>query len=175
MINVRAVDWTLGHLPDQVCGVPGHLTNMLSLDPETRDKAFEEFYAEAHDQGAVDPCTAASLPFLFAMADDPLTPDRAEIVTLLLSIGRAALGHAPEDVRFTANGVGSKAYVEISAAMPERVDAFVRYAADPDPLVRRPASRPSVSSPLTANVLFASWPTVCRPRTESWSGCWSSA
>ncbi|WP_435192216.1 HEAT repeat domain-containing protein [Streptomyces sp. bgisy126] len=139
MINVRAVDWSLGHLPDQVCGVPGHLTNMLSTDSETRDKAFEEFYAEAHDQGAVDPCTAASLPFLFAMADDPLTPDRAEIVTLLLGIGRAALGYAPEDVCFTANGVESKAHVEISAAMPERVDAFVRYAADPDPLVRRPA------------------------------------
>ncbi|MFC8368313.1 HEAT repeat domain-containing protein [Streptomyces sp. NPDC057239] len=112
---------------------------MLSTDPETRDRAFEEFYAEAHDQGAVDPCAAASLPFLFGMADDPATPDRAKVVRLLLSIGRAALEHDPEGVYFTVNGVESRAHVEITAAMPERADAFVRHAADPDPLVRRPA------------------------------------
>ncbi|MCP9985352.1 HEAT repeat domain-containing protein [Streptomyces sudanensis] len=139
MTNAHDVDWSTRHLPGQVCGVPGHLANMLSTDPETRDKAFEEFYEEAHDQGAVDPCTAASLPFLFGMADDPLTPDRAKIVRLLLSIGRAALDYDPENVYFTVNGVESKAHVEITAAMPERVDAFVRHAADPDPLVRRSA------------------------------------
>ncbi|MEV2199324.1 HEAT repeat domain-containing protein [Streptomyces fradiae] len=139
MINAHDVDWSTCHLPDQVCGVPGHLTNMLSTDPETRDKAFEEFHQEAHDQGAVDPCTAASLPLLFGMADDPLTPDRAKIVRLLLGIGRAALNYDPEGVYFTVNGLESKAHVEITAAMPERVDAFVRHAADPDPLVRRPA------------------------------------
>ncbi|CAL9329448.1 HEAT repeat domain-containing protein [Streptomyces sp. enrichment culture] len=138
-MNAYDVDWTTGHLPGQVCGVPGHLTNMLSPDSETRSKALEEFYAEAHDQGAVDPCTAASLPFLFAMADDPAISDRAEIVRLLYSIGRAALDRDPEGVYFTVNGVESRAHVEITAAMPERADAFVRHAADPDPLVRRAA------------------------------------
>ncbi|WP_327309096.1 HEAT repeat domain-containing protein [Streptomyces sp. NBC_01298] len=139
MINAHDVDWMAGHLPDQTCGVPGHLMNMLSTDPAVRRKAFEEFYAEAHDQGAVDPCTAASLPFLFAMADDPATPDRAEIVRLLLSIGREALQCDPESVYFTVNGVESTAHIGISAEMPARADTFIRYAADPDPLVRRPA------------------------------------
>ncbi|MFE4863116.1 HEAT repeat domain-containing protein [Streptomyces sp. NPDC056670] len=139
MINAHDVDWMAGHLPDQTCGVPGHLMNMLSTDPTVRRKAFEEFYAEAHDQGAVDSCTAASLPFLFAMADDPATPDRAEIVRLLLSIGREALECDPESVYFTVQGVESTAHVGISAEMTARVDAFHRYAADPDPRVRRPA------------------------------------
>ncbi|WP_392900887.1 HEAT repeat domain-containing protein [Streptomyces sp. LN699] len=139
MINAHDVDWMAGHRPDQTCGVPGHLTDMLSTDPAIRREAFEEFYAEAHDQGAVDPCTAASLPFLFAMADDPATPDRSEIVRLLLSIGREALQCDPESVYCTVQGVESTAHVDISAEMPARVDAFVRYAADPDPLVRRPA------------------------------------
>ncbi|MEU2502351.1 MULTISPECIES: HEAT repeat domain-containing protein [Streptomyces] len=139
MIHAHDADWTTGHLPGQVCGVPGHLRNMLCPDAAVRTEAFEEFYAEAHDQGAVDPCTAASLPFLFDMADEPATPDRAKIVRLLLSIGRAALGYDPEGIYFTVNGVESTAHVAITAEMTERADAFVCYAADPDPLVRRPA------------------------------------
>ncbi|MFF3790876.1 HEAT repeat domain-containing protein [Streptomyces sp. NPDC001981] len=139
MIHTHDVDWTAGHLPGQVCEVPGHLRNMLSPAPAVRTEAFEGFYAEAHDQGAVDPCTATSLPFLFDMADDPATPDRAKIVRLLLSIGRESACCDPEDVYFTTNGVESTAHVDITAEMTKRGDAFVRYAADPDPSVRRPA------------------------------------
>ncbi|MEU9204829.1 HEAT repeat domain-containing protein [Streptomyces sp. NPDC048332] len=139
MIHAHDVDWMAGHLPGQVCGVPDHLRNMLSPAPAVRAEAFDGFYAEAHDQGAVDPCTAMSLPFLFDMADDPAAPDRAEIVRLLLSIGRASARRDPECVYFTSNGVESTAHVGITAEMTERADAFVRYAADPDPLVRRPA------------------------------------
>lgn len=139
MIHAHDVDWTAGHLPGQVCGVPDHLRNMLSSAPTVRTEAFERFYAEAHDQGAVDPCTAVSLPFLFDMADDPATPDRAEIVRLLLSIGRASACRDPEDVYFTTNGVESTAHIDITAEMTKRADAFVRYAADPDLSLRRPA------------------------------------
>ncbi|MFJ6370164.1 HEAT repeat domain-containing protein [Streptomyces virginiae] len=112
---------------------------MLSPDPAVRAEAFEGFYAEAHDQGAVDPCTAASLPFLFDMADHTATPDRAEIGRLLFSIGREALHCDPQGSYSTVNGVESTAHLGITAEMAARADAFVRYAADPDPLVRRPA------------------------------------
>ncbi|MER7226065.1 HEAT repeat domain-containing protein [Streptomyces rubradiris] len=139
MINVNDVDWRAGHLPGQVCGVPGHLTKMLSEDPAVRAEGLEDFYAEAHDQGAVDPCTAASVPLLFAMADNPATPDRGEIVKLLLSIGRESLDRDPETSYFTVRGVESTAHVDIVAEMTERAEAFARYAADTDPLVRRPA------------------------------------
>ncbi|WP_406323029.1 HEAT repeat domain-containing protein [Streptomyces sp. NBC_01637] len=133
------IGWTSGHLSGQSCGVPTYLKSMRSTDPKVRDQAFDDFYAEAHDQGAVDPCTAASLPFLFDMADDPATPDRARIIRLLLSIGRGALGHDPDGIYFTVYGVESTAHVDIAAEMPERAGAFLRYAADVEPLVRRPA------------------------------------
>ncbi|MFI9213889.1 HEAT repeat domain-containing protein [Streptomyces sp. NPDC053253] len=139
MIHTDDVDWMASHLPGQVCGVPGYLRNMLSPTPAVRTEAFEGFYAEAHDHGAVDPCTAMSLPFLFDVADDPATSDRAEIVRLLLSIGRESAGRDPEDVYFTVNGVESTAHVVITAEMTDRADCFVHYAADPDPSVRRPA------------------------------------
>ncbi len=35
--------------------------------------------------------TVTSAPFLLAMADDPGTPDRAEVVAPLLAIGREAV------------------------------------------------------------------------------------
>ncbi|MFI8370918.1 HEAT repeat domain-containing protein [Streptomyces sp. NPDC085466] len=139
MINVHSADWSAGHLAGQVCGVPDHLTSMLSGDPAVQDAAFANFYAEAHAEGAVDPCTAASLPFLFAMADDAATPCRGRIVELLLSIGRASLNYADDDICFSVHGVESTAHVYINAEMPRRADAFARYATDEDPLVRRPA------------------------------------
>ncbi|WDM16016.1 HEAT repeat domain-containing protein [Streptomyces lavenduligriseus] len=112
---------------------------MLSADAAVRAEGLENFYAEAHDQGAVDPCTAASVPLLFAMADNLATPDRGEIVKLLLSVGRESLDRDPEDSYFTVNGVESTAHVNIVAEMTARAESFVRYAADTDPLVRRPA------------------------------------
>ncbi|GAA3481719.1 hypothetical protein [Streptomyces yanii] len=45
----------------------------------------------------------------------------------------------PDGIHFTAYGVESTAHVDIAAEIPERAGAFLRYAADPDPLVRRPA------------------------------------
>ncbi len=40
-------------------------------------KRHSHFYGAAHHQGDVYPCTAASLPFLFDLADSAETPDRA--------------------------------------------------------------------------------------------------
>ncbi|SNT53092.1 hypothetical protein SAMN05216252_13483 [Actinacidiphila glaucinigra] len=40
-------------------------------------------------------------------------------------------------VKLTVEGVESTAHVDITAEMAERAEAFVRYTADPDPLVRR--------------------------------------
>jgi hypothetical protein len=39
----------------------------------------------------VYPATAVSLPFLFELAADGVTPDRAAVVALLVSIGRESL------------------------------------------------------------------------------------
>ncbi|PSM44584.1 hypothetical protein C6Y14_00015 [Streptomyces dioscori] len=141
MINELAgVGWSsMSHAYGPADDVPVWLREMGSPDPEVREQAFANFYGAAHHQGDVYPCTAASLPFLFALADDPATPDRAAVVALLLSIGREAAQCDLDAVHFTPDGTQSRAHADIVAQMRERSDAFVRYAADAELLVRRAA------------------------------------
>ncbi|MFH8582230.1 DUF3085 domain-containing protein [Streptomyces zaomyceticus] len=80
------------------------------------------------------------MPFLFAMADDLATPDRAEVVALLLSIGREAVD--AEEIYAVIcgeNGEDSTIYPDTASLMREHADAFVAYAVDSDPQVRRAA------------------------------------
>ncbi|MFE6888205.1 HEAT repeat domain-containing protein [Streptomyces sp. NPDC057694] len=141
MINeLEGVDWSsMSHAYGPADDVPVWLREMGSPDPEVREKAFGNFYGAAHHQGDVYPCTAASLPFLFALADGPATPDRASVVALLLSIGREASHHDVDAVYFTPDGTESRAHTDVVAQVRERADAFVRWAADADLLVRRAA------------------------------------
>ncbi|MEU0309107.1 HEAT repeat domain-containing protein [Streptomyces cyaneofuscatus] len=141
MINeIDSVDWeSMGHAYGPASDVPGWLRGMASADPGVRDEAFSDFYNAAHHQGDVYPCTAASLPFLFEMADSPATPDRGSVIELLLSIGRASLDRDPEGVYAAVDGTESRAHVDALAVIGGRAEAFVRWVRDPDLLVRRPA------------------------------------
>ncbi|MFE2912463.1 HEAT repeat domain-containing protein [Kitasatospora indigofera] len=134
------VDWSsMGHAYGPADDVPRWLEQMASPDPEIREKAFSSFYSSAHHQGGVYSCTAASLPFLLALADAPRTPDRAAVIRLLLSIGGAALDCGPEDVYYSPSGHASTPHADVVPRIRERFDDFVRHAADPDPRVRQAA------------------------------------
>ncbi|MFB6668262.1 HEAT repeat domain-containing protein [Streptomyces parvus] len=141
MINeFDGVDWeSMGHAYGPASDVPGWLKGMASADPGVRDKAFSDFYSAAHHQGDVYPCTAASLPFLFEMADSLATPDRGSVIELLLSIGQECLDMDPEGVYFTPDGTESRAHVDALALIGERAEVFVRWVMGPDEEVRRPA------------------------------------
>ncbi|MFB7382466.1 HEAT repeat domain-containing protein [Kitasatospora purpeofusca] len=142
MINehLEDVDWSsMGHAYGSAEEVPLWLERMASPDPEVRDEAFTSFYGAAHHQGGVYRCTTASIPFLFALADDDGTPDRAAVLGLLMSIGRAALDCDPEGIYCSAYGDMSTPYAETVPRMREHAADFERYAADPDPQVRRAA------------------------------------
>ncbi len=78
MVNdLDSIDWSsMSHADGPAADVPVWLRAMASPDPEARERAFSGFYSAAHHQGDVYACTAASLPFLFALADDPTAPDR---------------------------------------------------------------------------------------------------
>ncbi|MFD3657804.1 HEAT repeat domain-containing protein [Streptomyces sp. NPDC058620] len=141
MINeLDVIAWSsMGHAYGPADDVPGWLRAMVSPDPGLRERALGEFYSAAHHQGDVYPCTVASLPFLFALADDPGTPDRASIIGLLLSIGRESVDRDDGCVRYGPDGTASTACTDGAAMMRERADAFVAYAADADSDVRRAA------------------------------------
>lgn len=140
MINdLDSIDWSsMNHAYGPAVDVPLWLRAMTSPDPEVRKKALNDFYSAAHHQGDVYPCTAASLPFLFDMADDPAAADRAAIVELLLSIGREAVDRS-DGIYIAPDGTESTAGADSAALIRERADAFVSYSSDPDPRVRRAA------------------------------------
>ncbi|MFD9047928.1 HEAT repeat domain-containing protein [Streptomyces zaomyceticus] len=140
MINdLDRTDWaSLGHAYGTAEDVPGWLRGMVSPDPEIRQEAFSSFYSAVLHQGSVYSSTVASLPFLFAMADDPATPDRGEVVALLLSIGREAVD--AEEIYAVIcgeDGEESTIYPDTARLMREHADAFVGYAGDSDPRVRQ--------------------------------------
>ncbi|MFB6559592.1 HEAT repeat domain-containing protein [Streptomyces sp. NPDC056400] len=142
MINdLESIDWaSMGHAYGPADDVPQWLHDMTSPDAELREQAFSSFYSAAHHQGDVYPCTMASLPFLFAMADDPCTPDRASVVALIVSIGRAAVEREdPGSICIGPDGEESTAYEDTAALMRGRGEAFVGYACDADSRVRRTA------------------------------------
>ncbi|MFE1416928.1 HEAT repeat domain-containing protein [Streptomyces sp. NPDC058746] len=138
--GVDRVDWSsMGHAYGPAVEVPLWLEQMASPDSDVRERAFSSFYGAAHHQGDVYSCTAASLPFLFALADDPQAPDRGAVIGLLLSIGRAALDCDPDGVYYSPSGHASTPHADVVPRMREHAVDFIRYAADPDPLVRQAA------------------------------------
>ncbi|MFF2119122.1 HEAT repeat domain-containing protein [Kitasatospora sp. NPDC058184] len=134
------VDWSsMGHAYGPADEVPLWLEQMASPDPNVRERAFSRFYSSAHHQGDVYSCTAASLPFLLALADDPQVPDRAAVIRLMLSIGSAALDCDPDGVYYSPSGHASTPHADVVPRMRGRIEDFVRHAADPDPQVRQAA------------------------------------
>ncbi|WP_049650928.1 HEAT repeat domain-containing protein [Kitasatospora sp. MY 5-36] len=134
------VDWSsMGHAYGPADEVPLWLEQMASPDPNVRERAFSRFYSSAHHQGDVYSCTAASLPFLFALANDPQVPDRAAVIRLMLSIGSAALDCDPDGVYYSPSGHASTPHADVVPRMRERIADFVRHAADSDPQVRQAA------------------------------------
>ncbi|WP_037881974.1 HEAT repeat domain-containing protein [Streptomyces sp. NRRL S-378] len=142
MINdLESIAWaSLGHAYGPAGDVPQWLRDMVSSDDEVRDKAFSSFYGAAHHQGDVYPCTVASLPFLFDMADSPSTPDRASVVALIVSIGREAVDRDEiGGVWIGIDGEETTAYQDAAALIRGRGEVFVGYACDPDARVRSAA------------------------------------
>ncbi|GLV85823.1 hypothetical protein Slala03_55120 [Streptomyces lavendulae subsp. lavendulae] len=138
--GVDLVDWSsMGHAYGSAEEVPLWLEQIASPDPDVRERGFSSFYSAAHHQGDVYACTAASLPFLLALSNDPEAPDRGAVIRLLLSIGSAAMERDPDGVYWSPSGHASTPYADVVPQMRERVGDFVQLAADPDPRVRQAA------------------------------------
>ncbi|MER7173646.1 Lsr2 family DNA-binding protein [Streptomyces mesophilus] len=135
--DLDGIDWAaMSHAYGPADDVPGWLRAMSSPDPQVRERAFGDFYGAAHHQGDVYPCTALCVPYLFALATDSATPDRAAVAELLLSIGREAAERG-DQVFVDPDGTESTAGRDSCALMRERVDALAAFTTDPDPRVRR--------------------------------------
>ncbi|MFG2696905.1 HEAT repeat domain-containing protein [Kitasatospora sp. NPDC048407] len=150
------IDWSkIGHAYGTAEEVPALLRGLASAEEETRGDARSRFYSAVHHQGDVYRCTAASLPFLFELAQDAAAPDRAAVIELLVSIGGSALERLEFERRFAQDSADAgtegqdaeaddayRDYVghpEAAALVRERAEAFIGFTAEPDRLVRQAA------------------------------------
>ncbi|MGI8333613.1 HEAT repeat domain-containing protein [Actinomadura scrupuli] len=132
--GLHDIDWSsMEHAYGSAEEIPSLLSALCSTDAEERNKALSRFYGAVHHQGDVYLCTTASLPFLFELAGDAAVPGRAAIVALLVSIGSEAVERCEDDYGGPMDHVGA------AAVMRERAEAFVGFASDTDPRVRRAA------------------------------------
>ncbi|MFH9826667.1 HEAT repeat domain-containing protein [Streptomyces bobili] len=135
--GLHDIDWaSMEHAYGSAEEVPALLWALRSPDTGERRKALDRFYGAVHHQGSVYPPTAASVPFLFELAADDATPERAAVVALLVSIGRESL-----DLGFQDDGTEIEYYPPMGCAqaiafLRERGAQFAELAFDPDPDVR---------------------------------------
>ncbi|MEU3296698.1 HEAT repeat domain-containing protein [Streptomyces longwoodensis] len=135
--ELHRIDWSsMEHAYGTAEEVPALLWALRSPQAEERREALERFYGAVHHQGDVYPCTAASLPFLFELASDTATPDRADLVALLVSIGRESLERGFEDDGTEIEYCPPPGYVQALAFLREHGETFAEFARDGDPDVR---------------------------------------
>jgi hypothetical protein len=133
LAGLDAVDWAgLQHAYGPAADVPGLLRDLRANDPERREKAVWELYGNIFHQGSRYEATAHAVPFLLALAADPGTPDRVEIVRMIAAL---AIGF---DETYLPAGVPIEAWraevAKMRVANPDEVyreyDAWVERAAD---------------------------------------------
>lgn len=135
--GLHDIDWaSMEHAYGTAEEVPALLWALRSPEAEERCKALERFYGAVHHQGSVYPSTAASLPFLFELAADGATPDRAAVVALLVSIGHESLEGGFEDDGTEIEYYPPMGCAQAVAFLCERGGEFAEFARDSDPDVR---------------------------------------
>jgi hypothetical protein len=67
---------------------PDHIRWLASSRPKESKEARQALYATIFHQGTRYPATVPAVPFLFELLDEPVTPEKGEIVRLLDSVAR---------------------------------------------------------------------------------------
>ncbi|MER6075358.1 HEAT repeat domain-containing protein [Streptomyces sp. NPDC001817] len=135
--GLHDIDWaSMEHAYGSAAEVPALLWALRSPEAEERRKALDRFWGAVHHQGSVYRPTAASLPFLFELAADGATPDRAAVVALLVGIGRESLDRGFEDDGTEIEYYPPMGCAQAVAFLRERGAQFAELARDLDPDVR---------------------------------------
>ncbi|QKG25420.1 hypothetical protein [Actinomadura verrucosospora] len=128
------IGWAgLGHAYGSADDVPGLLRTLRAPDPEERQDALHTLYASIYHQGSRYEASGPAVPFLLALAADPATPDRDDLLYLAAGM---AIGfdesHLPSGVDIAA---WRREVHRLRAAGPaeeeRRLDAWVAEADDP--------------------------------------------
>jgi hypothetical protein len=112
--GLNRVNWArLTDAYGPAANTPDHIRQLASSRPKERKEARQALYATIFHQGTRYPATAPAVPFLFDLLDDPATPEKGEIVRLLVHL---AVGY-PE--QFLPLGIDpAAAFAEAAPAAP---------------------------------------------------------
>ncbi|MFC7482440.1 hypothetical protein ACFQX7_23875 [Luedemannella flava] len=179
--GLDAVHWAgLKHAHGDATDVPGQLRDLRSLDPEARRQARWALHSNIFHQGLRFEATAPAVPFLLELLADPATPERAELIDLLVTI---AIGYSelwlPDglSIQELSPGPARAAYDEVRKGLP----LFRALAAESDEALRTAAAYSLAwfpddaagSVPVLAEVAAVSRAEGEGPRRPRWwrSGC----
>ena len=85
--NIDNIPWfRLTHAYGAASDVPGQIRGLGSDDKRTREKALLGLYTNIFHQGARYRAAPFAVPFLYELLTSPDTPDRHEIVHLLVCL-----------------------------------------------------------------------------------------
>lgn len=96
LADIGSVDWeSRDHAYGSAEDVPNGLRRLLSQDKQVREETMYELYSNIYHQGTRYTASVAAIPFLYKLVDDPNTPERENIIELLVML---ALGmNAPDE------------------------------------------------------------------------------
>jgi hypothetical protein len=118
------IDWSrLTHAYGAATDVPDQIRALRSPDADLRRRALWKLYGNIFHQGTRYEATAYAVPFLLELLGDPSTPERAELLGLLVSI---AIGYdsswLPGGLPIAEHRTVARGGAELLAAAPRPGD-----------------------------------------------------
>ncbi|GID27930.1 HEAT repeat domain-containing protein [Paractinoplanes brasiliensis] len=133
------VPWSdIHHAYGPAGDLPAQLRALLSGDADVRREAYGECYSNIFHQGTRYEASSYAAPFLLEMLASPSTPERDELIELLVAL---AIGY---DAPWLPHGLDSSSLkpveLRVHEAVSEGVPLFARLLEDDDVAVRRSAA-----------------------------------
>lgn len=87
LAGINDIDWSsLTHAYGPADDVPGLLRSLRSKDEEVRNKTYFELYGNIYHQGTRYEASVVAIPFLYSLLDAEDTPQRGELLHLIVSL-----------------------------------------------------------------------------------------
>jgi HEAT repeat protein len=162
--QLESLPWsTLIHAYGSAFDVPQQIRALASEDRDTREHALRKLYGNIFHQGTRYQATPYAIPFFYELLGTPSTPDKNDIIYLLVSL---ALGYEEyylpdglDPVAFRCNltesqqqisaddraacaeyGYGPRIDIDCYDAVRQGVSTLIRFLDDDDPQVRSAAA-----------------------------------
>src|SRR5579863_4771016 len=133
--KIDQTDWSqLSHAYGEASDVPDMIRALAASDPDNRREELDALWSSILHQGSVYTATAAAIPFLIELLEDPNIHGKNDVLDLLQG---AAEGWLDLDGDEAEDGDGLPLHIrEAHAAVEQASGLYCRLLFDQDPSVR---------------------------------------